>query len=50
MTKAELIKALDELCDIEEEEAHIRADRLLLDYIDDIEVTEAFFAIDKWYS
>lgn len=42
----ELIKAEQEL-DIEE--AHIKADELLLEYIDDVEITRAFDNIHKWY-
>ena len=28
---------------------HIKADDLLLKYIDDIEITTAFNSIDRWY-
>jgi hypothetical protein len=34
----------------DEEINHCRADSLLLEFIDDPEVTEAFDAIDKWYA
>lgn len=55
MTKQELIKALknikkeqnkfaDEECD------HIKADELLLQYINDENVTKAFESINKWYA
>lgn len=51
MTKDELLKALSE-CDkgVDEEIAHVRADKLLLEYIDDIDITEAFDKIEKWYA
>ena len=29
---------------------HVEADTLLLELIDDEEITDAFWAIDKWYS
>lgn len=55
MTLEELIEGLRKLeahddgyCDLEE--VHIQADNLLLEYINDPEVTEAFEKIDKWYS
>jgi len=32
------------------ESAHADADRALLDFIGDPEVTDAFEAIDKWYA
>lgn len=59
ITKEELIKGLEEIRNKEEDpkkpgyyqvDAHIDADDLLLSYINDEEVTEAFEAIDKWYS
>ena len=33
-----------------EEDAHIDADNLLLEFINDKEITEAFENISKWYS
>lgn len=51
MTRDELIQALKELHGPTDEEiAHSRADRLLLEYIGDEEVTAAFDAINKWYA
>ena len=51
MTKEELIIALKELQTYgDPESAHSQADRLLLAYINDTEVTEAFNGIDKWYA
>ena len=59
MSKEELLKELKEIVsDIEKageeyydlEGSHIRADNLLLDYINDEEVREAFNDIDKWYA
>lgn len=32
------------------EQNHMKADTLLLSYIDDPEITEAFEEMDKWYS
>ncbi len=32
------------------ENAHMIADQLLLEFIDDEEVSQAFFDIDKWYA
>ena len=56
MTKEELIKGLKEIknkqayesCDWETH--HILADELLLKFINNDEVSEAFNSIDKWYS
>lgn len=36
--------------DYDEERAHVDADRVLLELINDDEITEAFNAIDKWYA
>ena len=52
MTKKELKEKLDELYHLpnDEEEAHILADRALLDFINDPEVTKKFLRIYKWYA
>ena len=51
MTKEELIKKLFDLtCYYDLEKAHIEADILLLEYINDEEITKAFNDIDKWYA
>jgi hypothetical protein len=52
MKRADLLERLRSIADsfIVDEEGHIEADRALLDFIDDDEVTEAFAAIPKWYS
>ena len=51
MTKEELIKKLFDLtCYYDLEKAHIKADILLLEYINDEEITKAFNDIDKWYA
>lgn len=56
MTKQELIdnlKALHTKDDdkyVDNEDTHIRADELLLEFINDKEVSEAFNNIDKWYA
>lgn len=51
MTKEEFIKKLENECNTGDcEMDHAIADQLLLDFIDDIRVTHAFNAIEKWYS
>ena len=53
MTKQELIKQLKALANSvtgDEEEWHFAADQLLLDFINDPDVTETYEAIPKWYS
>lgn len=35
---------------VDEEVAHADADKALLDYIDDPEITKAYEAIPKWYA
>lgn len=51
MTKEELIKKLFDLTFYYDlEKAHIEADILLLEYINDEEITKAFNDIDKWYA
>lgn len=52
MTKAELIEQL-KLLSIDQQdpsEDHELADKLLLDYINDSGVTEAFESIERWYA
>lgn len=57
MTKEELIEKLEKIyidCKNHsygaDEYDHVMADELLLEYINDIRVTEAFDKIEKWYS
>ncbi len=61
MTKEQLVKQLQKLArqvkgwewnkeGESPESAHVSADRALLDYIEDEEVTKAFDSIDKWYA
>ncbi len=51
MRPIELVKALREWHGATDPEmAHAAADRLLLAYINNPDVTEAFDAIEKWYS
>jgi hypothetical protein len=51
MTKDDLIAKLKECALMgDEERAHSNADDLLLEYINDPAVTEAFDSIDKWYA
>lgn len=50
MNKEELIEALKNCNTGCEEANHLNADDLLLEYIDDDRVTEAFDDINKWYA
>jgi hypothetical protein len=50
MTRDDALKRLRELELGDPEDAHIEADKILLDLIDDPEITEAFEAIGKWYA
>ena len=51
MTKEDLIKQLEALTGYSpSEESHSEADSLLLAYIDDIDIAEAYIKIDKWYA
>jgi hypothetical protein len=61
MTKDELIEKLNILEDqhryqimgqqgVDTERVHVAADELLLDYINDPEIREAFEALRKWYA
>jgi hypothetical protein len=51
VTKEELVTQLKNLSKINDvEQAHVLADRLLLEYINNTEVKEAFHKIEKWYT
>lgn len=50
MSRNELMAKLRELVGGECEESHAKADALLLEYIDDQEIAEAFDSIEKWYA
>ena len=53
MNKTELIdklKSIDDRGGRDEEVDHMEADQLLLDYINDEEITMAFDSIKKWYA
>lgn len=51
MTKYELVSKLKELQLLKcSESTHIEADELLLKYINDKDIADAFYDIDKWYS
>lgn len=51
LTKIKLLENLKELKKSNDEEsAHIEADNLLLEYINDDEITQAFKDINKWYA
>ena len=44
------LKDIRESAEFDEEVAHLRADELLLEFINDLDVKEAFTAIKKWYA
>lgn len=49
--KAELIRKLNELMGWDDQEtAHSQADHLLVEYINDEEIADAYHAIPKWYA
>lgn len=52
MTKEELIEALQRVVtkDGDEEDWHVAADDLILSYINDEKVSEAYHRIPKWYA
>ena len=50
MTKKELIEKLLALDNNDPEASHSEADDLLLDFINDKKVEEAFYKIEKWYA
>ena len=54
MTKQELIEKLKEVADRyndrNQELGHSKADDLLIKYINDPEITEAFNAVHEWYA
>jgi hypothetical protein len=51
MDKKTAIKILKELASrSDKEEAHILADKVLLDFINDDEIRAEYNNIDKWYS
>ena len=50
MTKEDLLLKLKSFTGRDPEVEHRQADSALLDYIDDEEITDAFWAIKKWYS
>ena len=50
MNKKELITKLKELAeDLDCEYAHVEADNLLIEYINDKEIKEAFDKVCKWF-
>ena len=57
MTRKELIKELEKLVhprvwprNYYPEHDHLAADKLLLKYIDDQEISKTFLAIERWYA
>lgn len=53
MTKQELIEKLKQIVTTNDREdfesSHMEADKALLEYINDPEVTEAFNSVERWY-
>lgn len=52
LTKTQLLEQLKSIHaqSRDPEGDHVNADQLLLDYINDPEITQAFELIDKWYA
>lgn len=50
LTKTELLEKLKECSEMNPESGHSAADDLLLKYINDPEITEAFESLTKWYA
>jgi hypothetical protein len=50
MNKEELLNSLLELDTEDPESSHIKADELLLEFINDEEISQTFHNIEKWYS
>jgi hypothetical protein len=53
MTKEELLEKLEQCAELDKrdpEAAHSDADELLIDYIDDPEIKEAYESFGKWYA
>ena len=51
MTKDELLEKLRDLQSHDDiVEAHVKADKALLEFIDDAEIAESYENIDKYYS
>ncbi len=51
MTKQELIEKLKELHDnFDVEVAHVKADDLIIEFINDEEIKEAYDNVPKWYA
>jgi hypothetical protein len=45
-----LLARLSECAEMDEETGHIEADKALLEYIGDVEVSAAFRSFRKWYA
>jgi hypothetical protein len=51
VTRDELIERLRKLATLSDpEEAHIEADGALIEYLNDLEIAEAYDAVGKWYA
>jgi hypothetical protein len=50
MTKRELLARLKECAEMDEEGGHYEADKALLEFIGDPEITKAFEALHRWYA
>ena len=49
--KNELLEKLNRLSESgDSESAHVEADSLVLEYIGDKEITEAFLKLERWYA
>ena len=51
MSRDELLARLQQLADDDDwEERHMHADAALLEFIADLEISQAFWALEKWYA
>lgn len=51
MTKDELLEKLSALAEgHDSEHAHAEADKALIEFIDDDEITAAYQSVEKWYA
>ena len=50
MTKEQLLIELGKCNKYDNEEGHLKADQLLLEFINDKDIEKAFDNIDKWYA
>lgn len=43
------LKELYDLDEIDQEEFHISADNLLIEFVGDVEITKIYYSVEKWY-